>query len=69
MLRLPEILLIALYVAPTVWAVSDILRITAETWADSQQNQVLWTVIVLIIPVLGPLLYFFIARPKLIEPA
>jgi len=68
-LRLPEILLIALYVAPTVWAISDILRITTETWTDSQQNQVLWTVIVLVLPVLGPLLYFFIARPKLVETA
>ncbi|HEX6222052.1 MAG TPA: PLDc N-terminal domain-containing protein [Acidimicrobiia bacterium] len=67
MLRLSEILLIALYVAPTVWALSEILRIPTDVWAASKQNQALWTVIVLIVPLLGPLLYFFIARPKLHE--
>lgn len=67
MLRFSEILLIALYVAPTVWALSDILRLPTDVWATSQQNQALWTVIVLVLPVLGPLLYFFIARPKLHE--
>jgi len=68
-LRLSEILLIALYAAPTIWALSDILRIPTDVWATSQQNQALWTVIVLILPLLGPLLYFFIARPKLHESA
>lgn len=67
MLRLPEILLIAVYLAPTVWAISDILRIPTDVWAESRLNQALWTVIVLILPLLGPLLYFFIARPKLGE--
>lgn len=67
MLRLPEILLIAVYLAPTVWALSDILRIPTDVWASSQQNQALWTVLVLVLPLLGPLLYFFIARPKLTE--
>jgi len=68
-LRLPEVLLIAVYVAPTVWALSDILRVPTDVWADSQQNQALWTVIALVLPLLGPLLYFFIARPKLNETA
>ena len=67
MLRLSEILLIALYLAPTVWALAEILRIPTDTWADSKQNQALWTVIVLVVPLLGPLLYFFIARPRLSE--
>ena len=53
MLRLPEILLIAVYVAPTVWALSDILRVPTDVWADSQQNQALWTVIALVLPLLG----------------
>jgi hypothetical protein len=66
-LRLPEILLIALYVAPTVWALSDSLRIPTDVWASSQQNQALWTILILILPLLGPLLYFLIARPKLNE--
>lgn len=65
MLRLPELLLIAIYLAPTVWALSDILRIPTDVWASSRQNQALWTVLVLVVPLLGPLLYFFIARPKL----
>lgn len=66
-LRLSEILWIALYLAPTVWALSDILRIPTDAWATSKQNQALWTVIVLVLPILGPLLYYFIARPKLHE--
>lgn len=68
MLRLPEILLIVVYLAPTVWALSDILRIPTTVWAASDQNQALWTVIVLVLPLLGPLLYFFIVRSKLNEP-
>jgi hypothetical protein len=52
-----------------VWALSDILRVPTDVWEDSQQNQALWTVIALVLPLLGPLLYFFIARPKLNETA
>lgn len=66
-LRLSEIFFIALYLTPTVLALGDILRISTDIWAKSKQNQALWTVIVLIIPIVGPALYFFIARPKLNE--
>lgn len=65
--RTSEIFFIALYIAPTVLALGDILRITTDIWAESKQNQALWTVIVLILPIVGPALYFFIARPKLID--
>lgn len=54
-----------MYVAPTVLAIGDIVRTPTDTWAESRQNQALWTLIVLIVPIIGPILYLIIARPRL----
>lgn len=64
-MRSTELIFIVLYLLPTVLSLGDILRIPTDTWAAGKQNQALWTVIVLIVPIIGPALYFFIARPRL----
>jgi len=65
MLRVSEILIILLLLIPVVWALSDILRIPTSVWADSDQNQGLWAILVFLLPLLGPLLYLVFARPRL----
>lgn len=67
MLRGTEILIIVLMLVPAVLALTDILGTPARVWADSNQNQGLWTILVFLLPLLGPLLYLVLARPRLIE--
>lgn len=67
MLRGTEILIILLMLVPVVWALTDILGTPTSVWADSDQNQGLWAILVFLLPLLGPLLYLVIARPKLVE--
>jgi len=67
MLRGTEILIILLMLVPVVWALTDILGTPTRVWADSNQNQGLWAILVFLLPLLGPLLYLVIARPRLIE--
>lgn len=65
MLRPTELIFMAVYLLPTVLALGDILRTSTDAWAAAKQNQVLWTVLVLLLPIVGPVLYVFMARPKL----
>lgn len=65
MLRGTELLIILLMLVPIVWALTDILGTPTRVWAESNQNQGLWTVVVFLLPLLGPLLYLVIARPTL----
>ena len=64
-MRLGELLVIALYLIPTVWAISDAVRIPASTWERSDQNQIVWVLVILLAPLLGPVLYYLIARPRI----
>jgi hypothetical protein len=64
-LRFSELLIVLVFTVPTIWALIDVLRIPTDVWAASRQNQGLWTALVLLVPVLAPLLYFIIARPRL----
>ena len=64
-LRFNELLIILVLTVPTVWALIDLLRVPTDVGAASKQSQGLWAVLVLLVPVLAPTLYFFIARPRL----
>jgi hypothetical protein len=64
-LRFSELLIVLILAVPTIWALIDVLRIPTDVWAASRQNQGLWAALVLRVPVLAPVLYFFIARPRL----
>jgi len=61
-----EILFIVVFWIPTIWALFDVLRASGETWAAARENQIVWTIVVILIPVAGPLAYFLIARPRLL---
>jgi hypothetical protein len=60
-----ELLLIVVVLIPTVWALFDALQTNAEVWAASRQDQAVWVLVVLLVPVVGAILFFLIARPRL----
>lgn len=62
-----ELLVIVIFLIPTVWALFDVLQTGSEVWAASKQDQVVWILVVLLLPVIGALLFFLIARPRLNE--
>jgi hypothetical protein len=62
-----ELLVIVLYLIPTVWALFDTLQTKSEAWAASNQEQAVWVLVVLLLPGVGALLYFLVARPRLKE--
>jgi len=64
-LRINELLIILVLVVPTIWALVDMLRTSTDIWAASKQSQGLWVALVVLVPVLVPVLYLFIARPRL----
>jgi hypothetical protein len=64
-LRFSELLVMLVLTVPTILALIDALRIPTDVWAASKQNQGLWVALVLLVPVLAPILYLFIARPRL----
>jgi hypothetical protein len=64
LIRGSELLVLLLWV-PTIWALYEVLRTPGQTWADSDQSQAVWVVVVILLPIIGPLLYVMIARPRL----
>jgi len=48
-----------------VMALVDLVRRPAEQWEASGHNQLVWTLIVILVGFFGPLLYLLIARPAL----
>jgi hypothetical protein len=60
-----EFFLIVVFLIPTVWAIFDALQTSSEVWAASKQDQAVWVLIVLLLPVVGAILFFLIARPRL----
>lgn len=65
-MRFSELLIIVLYLAPTVLALSEALRLPNHRWAAAKQSQGVWVVVILVLPIFGPLLYYLIARPRLV---
>ena len=65
MIRGSEFLIIVAYLIPTAVALVDALRIGESRWHASDQNQMVWVVVILLAPLLGPILYFLLARPRL----
>jgi len=60
-----EIAITVSLLIPTAWALYDILRTPTESWTRSDQNQGMWVVLALLIPLVGPALYVVVARPRL----
>ncbi len=69
MLRMSPLLFVAaipwILVAITLF---DSVRYTGTDWDQTDQDQLLWTIIILsggFIPLVGPLAYLLVARPRL----
>lgn len=62
-----ELIVIVVFLIPTVWALFDALQTTTDVWTAAKQNQAVWVLVVLLLPVIGALLFFLIARPRLNE--
>lgn len=48
-----------------VWALVEILRTDKVAWDASGMVQLVWVAVVLVLPVIGSVLFFAIARPRL----
>lgn len=62
-----ELIAIGLFLIPTVWALFDALHTGSDAWAASKQDQAVWVLVVLLLPVVGAVLYYLVARPRLNE--
>ncbi|MDH5420475.1 MAG: PLD nuclease N-terminal domain-containing protein [Acidimicrobiia bacterium] len=62
--------LMALMVVPLfvfhIWAIVDLLRMPTTAWEKAEQNEIVWAIVVLALPFVGPILYLVIARPQLL---
>lgn len=65
MIRGNEFLVILLWVLPTALAAGHALSTPQSKWVASDQSQVVWVVVILLVPLFGALLYFLVARPRL----
>lgn len=48
-----------------IWALIDCLRYPDQAWDAVGQQKIVWILVVVLVGCIGPLLYFFIPRPKL----
>ena len=48
-----------------VWALVDLAPRPTWEWQASQQNQIVWVLVVLLVGCVGPILYLVVARPRL----
>lgn len=65
MLLISELMIFIMLVPVlTIAAIIDIMRRPQSDWSQSGENQAVWAVIVILVAVVGPILYFTIARPR-----
>ncbi len=48
-----------------VWALVQILTTEGTTWEAAGMLQLVWLAVVLVLPIVGSILFFAIARPRL----
>ncbi len=53
-----------MFVVPVV-ALIDLLQRREETFRDAGQNRIVWTLVILLMPLVGSVLYATIGRPML----
>lgn len=52
-----------------VWALWDLLQRTSEVWVASGQDRLVWVIVVIFVPLIGPALYLGTAKPRLDQAA
>lgn len=63
------ILVLALVLAAIwIWSLVDALRIPDQRWAAAGQNKVLWSILIVLLGLLGSLLYVLMPRKALGGP-
>ncbi len=63
------LVILALAILPLalfVWALIDLLKFDDSSWESIGQNTIVWLLVVILVGCLGPALYYFMARPKLL---
>ncbi|MEL7156425.1 MAG: PLDc N-terminal domain-containing protein [Actinomycetota bacterium] len=50
-----------------IWALIDLLRRPSWAWPASDQQQIVWVLVVLLVGLIGPIVYMVVAKPKLDE--
>ena len=53
----------------TIWALLDVLRRPTAEWQRAGQSQLVWTLVVIFVGLIGPLVYLFVGRPTLVRAA
>lgn len=48
-----------------IWGLIDCLRYPDQAWDAVGQQKIVWILVIVLVGCIGPLLYFFIPRPKL----
>ncbi|NLC97667.1 MAG: hypothetical protein GX678_01115 [Actinomycetales bacterium] len=48
-----------------LWALVDSVVRPQQNWAAANQNQLLWVILIVLIPCVGAVLYFLVPRPAL----
>lgn len=48
-----------------IWGLIDCLRYPDQAWDAVGQQKIVWILVIVFVGCIGPLLYFFIPRPKL----
>lgn len=48
-----------------IWALIDMLRRPSWVWPASDQQQIVWVLVVLLVGLIGPIVYIVVAKPKL----
>ena len=49
----------------TIWALVDVLRRPKAEWQRAGQSQLVWTLVVIFVGFIGPIVYLFVGRPIL----
>jgi hypothetical protein len=69
---LPELLVIfavmLAFVLP-IWGVIDAAIRPDRAWKAAGQSQVVWVIVMLLLPLIGAIVYFAVIRPKVREAA
>lgn len=59
------VVLFATMIVLFIWGLIDCLRYPDQAWDAVGQQKIVWILVIVLVGCLGPLLYFFIPRPKL----
>lgn len=63
MLGFQELIILLFYIIPTVLCIVALVQIVKSDFQDST-NKIVWLLIAILLPMIGPVLYFLIGRKQ-----